>query len=79
MSQWVLIDEDAPHSKEVMLWLKAPEGTDIPIGPVIASYIENSVFTGWSEKSVSGNLNTGLRKDLITHYREIGDGPDHDQ
>lgn len=76
MSEWRDITDDPPHSREVVLWLRAPEGASRPIGPVIANYIEGDFFIGWCEKSVSGNINTGLRQDIITHWKELDAGPE---
>lgn len=74
MSDWKPIAE-APHTRELDLWLCAPPGTDTPIGHVIGYYTKSDFFIGWVEKSVCGNINNGLQQDLITHYRELDDAP----
>lgn len=73
---WKHISDNPPEETELMLWLKAEPGSDTPIGQVIASYKNTSMGAQWCEKSVSGNINTGLRASLITHYRILEDGPD---
>lgn len=73
---WAPIDQDPPHNKEVMLWLRAEDGTEEPIGSVIATHLSTEMGNKWCEKSVAGNINTGLRQDLITHYKLLDGGPD---
>ncbi len=72
------MDDNTPLDHELLLWLKAPEGSAKPIGQVIAYYADTDFFFGWAEKSVAGNINNGLRQDLITHWKELDDGPDMD-
>lgn len=67
---------EAPHGVELLLWLEAEEGDETPIGWIIGSYKTTSMGEGWTEKSASGNINTGLRADLITHFCHLEDGPD---
>ena len=53
-----------------------PDRANQPVrGHVIGYYAETDFFIGWVEKSVAGNINNGLMQDLITHYRELDDGP----
>lgn len=76
---WKLISDDPPHDKEVMLWLRAEDGSDEPIGAVIAKHVRTDLGDKWSEKSVAGNMNTGIRQNLITHYKLLDGGPDADE
>lgn len=75
MPDWRLITDDPPHSKEVLLWLRAPEGTERALGCIVGAYVEDSFFIGWTEKSASGYINTGLQQNLITHWKELDAGP----
>lgn len=75
MPNWRLITDDPPHSREVLLWLRAPDGAVKPIGCLVGTYIENNAFIGWAEKSATGNPNTGLQQNLITYWSELYDGP----
>lgn len=72
---WISIDQDPPQETEMLLWLGAEPGGDKPIGQVVASYKNTAMGQTWVEKSVSGNINTGLRASLITHYKLLEDGP----
>lgn len=68
--------EEAPLDRPVKLWLGAHEGEDKPLGEIIGVYVDNEYFSGWVERSLSGNINTGLPQNLITHWGELDDGPD---
>lgn len=73
---WLPITEDTPRNEELMLWLKADAGSEVPIGAVIGRYQITEFFEGFCEKStVASGINLGLRSDLITHYKLIGEGP----
>jgi hypothetical protein len=76
MSDWRLINDDPPHSTEVMLWLRAEDGSDTPIGRVLATYKHSEFFEGWHAKSLLGEINTGIRSGLVTHYMLLPEGPD---
>ena len=76
MPDWIPIDQDPPHDTELALWLAPEAGSDMPIGVVIASYKATAMGEQWVEKSITGNINTGLRACLITHYKFLEDGPD---
>lgn len=73
---WIPMDDTAPVDREIMLWLSAPEGSNKPIGQVVGLYVENDFFSGWAEKSVSGNINNGLPQNLITHWMDLEDDPE---
>jgi hypothetical protein len=75
MSDWTPISDNPPHLQDVMLWLRADDGMEQPIGHVIAAYRKTEFFTGWIEKSIAGGYNTGIRQDLITHYKLLDRGP----
>lgn len=75
MAEWIPIEEEPPVDQELILWLGPEPGSDEPVGQVIAAYKVTSMGSVWSEKSVSGNINTGLRASLITHYKFLEDGP----
>lgn len=72
---WISIADNPPEETELLLWLKADVGEEVPIGPVIATYKNTPMGATWVEKSVSGNINTGLRTDLITHYQLLEGEP----
>ncbi len=78
MSDWQPMSDDPPFGTEVMLWLRAEDGEEKPIGPVIGTYKNTEMGEMWVEKSISGLINTGIRKSLITHWKHIGEGPDDD-
>lgn len=75
MTDWQLVSDETPKEQDVLLWLAADAGMDAPIGALVGRYIKTDIFEGWVEKSATGNMNTGLRQDLVTHWKEIGDGP----
>lgn len=75
MSDWLTIDRDPPQEQELALWLGPDTGNEMPIGYVIGSFKNTNMGPTWVEKSVSGNINTGLRASLITHYKILEDGP----
>lgn len=75
MNGWLLVDENTPHGDEILLWLKADFGMEKPIGAIIGCYQKTDHWEGFCEKSVSGSINLGLRQDLITHWKPVGDGP----
>lgn len=75
MNEWLPADL-APFDKEIILWLKNRDGADDPIGQIIGRYMVTEYFEGFIEKSASGNLNTGLQQNLVTHFKLLDDGPD---
>lgn len=75
MTAWILITDNPPHDTELLLWIKAEQGYDEPIGAIIGAYRKTDFVDGWAAKSVIGEINTGIRADLITHYAYIN-GPD---
>ena len=70
-TNWHKIDDDTPQDREIMLWLGVPEGESEPIGPVIGRYVDTDFFLGWAEKSVAGNINTGLPQELVKYWKEL--------
>lgn len=76
MPDWQLIADNPPHSRELLLWLRAPDGAHRPIGCVVGIYTKSDFFTGWTEKTVSGNVNTGLQQNLVTHWKALDVGPE---
>lgn len=76
---WLPITEETPRDKEILLWLKADAGCESAIGAVVGRYQTTEFFEGFCEKStVASGINLGLRQDLITHYKTIGEGPEDD-
>ena len=73
---WIPIDEDPPHGVEVMLWLKADLGEEKPIGRIIATYKNTDMGECWCAKTLNGDINTGIRAYLITHYCLLEGEPD---
>lgn len=75
LNGWIPVSSDPPNNIWVLLWLKADDGDGEPIGEIIGMYRNTDMGEQWCEKSVSGNINTGIRKDLITHYKLLEGGP----
>ena len=76
---WLAITESPPFETEVLLWLKADYGEIDPIGNVIGIFKTTAMGDRWIEKTTSQSLNTGLRQDLITHYKLLDDGPPEEE
>lgn len=76
MPKWHLITDIPPVETWLMLWLGPEDGEEKPIGEIIAKYCETPIYEGWVEKSVTGNLNGGIRRGLITHWQELEGAPD---
>lgn len=74
MIEWKCITDSPPHDVELLLWIKAEQGYDEPIGAIIGAYRKTDFVDGWAAKSVIGEINTGIRSELITHYALI-EGP----
>jgi len=74
---WIPIDQDPPHGVELGVWIKADLGEETPFGELIATYKNTTMGEMWVQKVVGGAIiNTGLRADLITHYRMLDGEPD---
>jgi len=66
----------APYDVWVLLYLKAPDGEEKPIGQLVGKFIITEVFEGFVEKTATGNLNTGLQQNLVTHFKLLDEDPD---
>ena len=62
---------DFPMNTDVLIWLRAEDGSDTPLGWVVAKYAESDFFTGWIEKSISGNINCGIRQSLVVGWKPL--------
>jgi hypothetical protein len=71
---WIPISEDPPHGVEVMLWLGPEVGGETPIGCIIATYKDTPMGECWCVKTLNGDINTGIRASLITHYQLLEGG-----
>jgi hypothetical protein len=78
-NEWIEVHENTPRDTDLLLWLKADQGLESPIGAVVGRFTVTEFFEGFCEKStVASGINLGLRRDLVTHYKLIGEGPEDD-